>query len=275
MPYEEFQKLLVGVQSIARQAGENILHIYEQDFEIKAKEDNTPLTAADMAAHNCIVAGLNKLTPDIPVLSEESTMVPFAERQSWQRYWLVDPLDGTKEFIKHTGEFTVNIALIDNHESVLGVIYVPVSGVSYFAAKGHGSYKQLDGDVATKITTKVWRGETIKIASSRRSHNGKVFTAMLEKFDSYELVNMGSSLKSCLVAEGEVHVYPRFGPTSEWDTAAAQCIVEEAGGRVATTASFEPLRYNTKDSLLNPWFFVVSDQDIDWQEYIPGGEAAA
>lgn len=275
MPYEEFQKLLAGVQSIARQAGENILHIYEQDFEIKAKEDNTPLTAADMAAHNCIVAGLNKLTPDIPVLSEESTMIPFAERQRWQRYWLVDPLDGTKEFIKHTGEFTVNIALIDNHESVLGVIYVPVSGVSYFAAKGHGSYKQLDTDQATKITTKVWQGDTIEIASSRRSHNGKVFTAMLEKFDHYELVNRGSSLKSCLVAEGEVHIYPRFGPTSEWDTAAAQCIVEEAGGRVATTASFEPLRYNTKDSLLNPWFFVVGDQDIDWQEYIPDGEAAA
>lgn len=272
MSYEEFQTLLAGVSRIAKQAGEKILQVYNREFEVREKDDRTPLTEADMAAHNCIVDGLRALTPDIPVLSEESATIPFAERQSWPRYWLVDPLDGTREFIKRNGEFTVNIALIDGHDSVLGVIYVPVQGLSYFAARGHGAYKQAEGDEAVRIHTKPWQGGTLVVAGSR-SHRGSSLDGMLEKIGDYEIISMGSSLKSCLVAEGAAHIYPRFGPTSEWDTAAAQCVVEEAGGRL-TELSFEPLQYNTKDSLLNPWFFVAGDQDVDWQQYIPDDVAA-
>ncbi len=268
----ELQDLLEGVSKIAIDAGEKILEVYNREFSVEEKEDRTPLTEADMAAHNCIVAGLQSLTPDIPILSEESAKIPFAERSAWPRYWLVDPLDGTKEFIKRNGEFTVNIALIDGHDSVLGVIYVPVQGLSYFAARGHGAYKQADGEQAEKITTQKWQGGTLKVAGSR-SHRGNSLDSMLEKIGDFEIISMGSSLKSCLVAEGAAHIYPRFGPTSEWDTGAAQCVVEEAGGRL-TEMSFEPLKYNTKDSLLNPWFFVAGDQDIDWQQYIPDEEAA-
>ncbi len=267
MSNDELNRLLPAVIEIAKRAGEKILQVYEREFEVTEKEDRSPLTEADMAAHHCIVAGLEKLTPEIPILSEESAKISFAERQSWQRYWLVDPLDGTREFIKRNGEFTVNIALIENHDSVLGVIYVPVQSLSYYAARGHGAFKQEDGTVATKITSKIWQGGTLKVAGSR-SHRGNSLDGMLEKVGDYEIISMGSSLKLCLVAEGVAHIYPRFGLTSEWDTAAAQCIVEEAGGRL-TEMSFEPLKYNTKDSLLNPWFFVAGDLDLDWQQYIP------
>lgn len=274
---EEIQGLLDGVIDISKRAGEKILEVYNRDFEngefeVTKKEDCSPLTEADMAAHHSIVAGLKSLTPDIPILSEESASIPFEERQSWQRYWLVDPLDGTREFIKRNGEFTVNIALIDGHDSVLGVIYVPVQGLSYFAVRGHGAFKQADGKAAIKISSKKWQGGTLRVAGSR-SHRGDSLDAMLAKIGDYEIISMGSSLKSCLVAEGAVHIYPRFGLTSEWDTAAAQCVVEEAGGRL-TELSFEPLKYNTKDSLLNPWFFVAGDQDIDWQQYISDSEVA-
>lgn len=270
---EELSILLPEVIEIAKRAGENILHIYNREFEVIEKEDCTPLTEADMVAHNCILTGLKSLTPDIPILSEEAAEIPFAERQTWHRYWLVDPLDGTREFIKRNGEFTVNIALIDNHDAILGVIYAPVPGVSYFAARGFDAFKQIDGEDSVKISSNKWQGGKLIVAGSR-SHRGKSLDSMLEKIGDYEIISMGSSLKSCLVAEGAVHIYPRFGPTSEWDTAAAQCIVEEAGGRL-TEMSFKPLKYNTKDSLLNPSFLVAGDQDIDWQQYIPDDEAAA
>lgn len=274
MSSADFNQYLPSVIDIAKRAGGNIMQVYNREFEITEKDDHTPLTEADMVAHNCIVAGLEALTPDIPVLSEESAKIPFAERQTWSRYWLVDPLDGTKEFIKRNGEFTVNIALIDNHDSVLGVIYVPVQKLSYYAVRGYGAYKQTDGKEAVKISSKKWEGGALKVAGSR-SHRGDSLDGMLEKIGDYEIISMGSSLKSCLVAEGVVHIYPRFGPTSEWDTGAAQCVVEEAGGRL-TKMSFETLTYNTKDSLLNPWFFVAGDKDIDWQQYItdPDGKVA-
>ncbi len=272
MSDEEIQSLLAGVIAISKRAGENILVVYNREFEVMEKEDHTPLTEADMAAHHCIVAGLKNLTPDIPVLSEESANVAFEERQGWQRYWLVDPLDGTREFIKRNGEFSVNIALIDGHDSVLGVIYAPTQGVCYFAARGYGAYKQADGEAASKITTQAWRGGALRVAGSR-SHRGDSLDGMLEKIGDCEVISMGSSLKSCLVAEGSVHIYPRFGPTSEWDTAAAQCIVEEAGGRL-TNMCLEPIRYNTKGSLLNPWFIVTGDRDIDWRQYLPENKKA-
>lgn len=267
MPTDNNVNLLTEVIGVAKRAGEKILSVYNREFSVTEKDDRTPLTEADMLAHECIVAGLTALTPDVPILSEESGDIPYTERQHWQRYWLVDPLDGTREFIKRNGEFTVNIALIEGHNSVLGVIYVPVQALSYYAARGQGAYKQADDGQALRISCQPWRGGKVKVAGSR-SHRGHSLDGMLANLGDYEIISMGSSLKSCLVAEGSAHIYPRFGPTSEWDTAAAQCVVEEAGGRL-TELSLAPLRYNTKASLLNPWFLVAGDKDIDWRQYIP------
>lgn len=251
---------------IAKQAGDRIMAIYASEFAVTHKDDNTPLTEADMAAHDCIEAGLQALTPDLPILSEESAKIPYSERSQWQTYWLVDPLDGTREFIKRNGEFTVNIALIDNHEPVIGVIYAPVLEVFYYACRGGGAYKQDHGSEPVAISTRTKHDNVVLIAGSR-SHRGESLNQLLENIGEHRIISMGSSLKSCLVAEGKVDVYPRLGPTSEWDTAAAQCIVEEAGG-VVTMTDMQPLRYNTKKSLLNPHFFVSGDPDFDWSQYL-------
>lgn len=253
--------------SIAKQAGDKIMAIYGSEFAITHKDDNTPLTEADVAAHDCIEAGLQALTPDLPILSEESAHIAFEERSQWPTYWLVDPLDGTREFIKRNGEFTVNIALIDNHEPVIGVIYAPVLDVFYYACRGAGAFRQEQGAQPVAIQTRTKRDKVVLIAGSR-SHRSERFNDILDKIGEYKLVSMGSSLKSCLVAEGKVDVYPRLGPTSEWDTAAAQCIVEEAGGVIVTTTDRQPLRYNTKSSLLNPHFYVSGDPDFDWRQYL-------
>lgn len=261
-------ELINDIIDLSIEAGQRIMEIYNTDFDVEKKLDNTPLTAADMAAHHTIVDGLRRLTPDIPILSEESADIPFAERSQWQRYWLVDPLDGTREFVKRNGEFTVNIALIDNHESVLGVVYAPVTGDIYYAARGMGAFKTTADHrgKATAIHTRRKTADSTIIAGSR-SHRGDSLEAFLQKLGNYEIISMGSSLKSCLVAEGRADLYPRLGPTSEWDTAAAQCVVEEAGGRITKT-DMQPLRYNTKDELLNPYFLVIGDPDFDWAQYL-------
>jgi len=258
--------LLDGVIDIATDAGRRIVEVYNQEFTIQHKDDKTPLTEADMAAHDAIESGLSRLTPNIPILSEESAAIAFSERKTWNRYWLVDPLDGTREFIKRNGEFTVNIALIDGNAPILGVILTPVGGVCYYACKGKGAYKRLPGKPAEPIHTVPWQGRHIRVAGSR-SHRSEAFNSFLSHFDDHELVVMGSSLKSCLVAEGKADIYPRLGRTSEWDTAAAQCIVEEAGGAIADL-HLQPLRYNTKDSLLNPHFVVIGDKNHDWGRYL-------
>ena len=242
------------------------MEVYNTDFDVVQKSDNSPVTAADMAAHHTIVDGLTELTPDIPVLSEESASIPFEERSQWQKYWLVDPLDGTREFVKRNGEFTVNIALIDNHESVLGVIYTPVTGELYYAERGAGAYKRLPEGEPVKISSRKKEPQNTIIAGSR-SHLGDSLIRFLERVGEYEMIPMGSSLKSCLVAEGRADIYPRLGPTSEWDTAAAQCVVEEAGGSLTTT-DMKPMRYNTKDSLLNPHFLVIGDPGFDWVRFL-------
>jgi len=263
----DLKAMLPQVVEIARAAADSILQVYEQDFAVAQKEDRSPLTEADMAAHRLIVSRLGALTPEIPVLSEESAAIPFAERARWQRYWLVDPLDGTKEFIKRNGEFTVNIALIEDHRPVLGVIVVPVSGQCYLAARGQGAFRQALGGTAEAIHVRPLDLNHVIVAGSR-SHAGPQLAGFLARFKSHELISMGSSLKICLVAEGRADVYPRLGLTSEWDTAAAHCLVVEAGGRLTDTA-MQPLRYNTKDSLLNPYFFVSGDPDQDWSQYLP------
>ncbi len=261
------KELLDNVNQLAQMAGKRIMEVYATDFEVEQKADKSPLTQADMAAHETIVAGLKEISADVPVLSEESKKIPYSERASWQRYWLVDPLDGTREFVKRNGEFTVNIALIDNHKPVLGVVYVPVTGVTYFAAEGSGAFKSLAGESPTAIMVRACPENSLIVAGSR-SHGGEYLQKFVDGFDGeVELVSIGSSLKICLVAQGKADIYPRFGPTSEWDTAAAQCVAEEAGGYL-TNMHLQPLRYNTKDSLLNPYFFVFGDADKDWKTHI-------
>jgi 3'(2'), 5'-bisphosphate nucleotidase len=258
--------LLESVARLAHTAGERILAIYNSDFAIAQKDDRSPLTEADLASHHSIVAGLSGLTPGVPILSEESSTLPYAQRSLWQRYWLVDPLDGTKEFIKRNGEFTVNIALIEGGVPVLGVVYVPVSGVSYLACRGCGAAKQEPGREPHPIRVRKVPGGPVMVVGSR-SHRGDSLNRFLDNLGEHEMVGMGSSLKLCLVAEGRADIYPRLGPTSEWDTAAAQCVVEQAGGHVTDT-DMQPLRYNTKDSLLNPFFLVFGDESRDWSSYL-------
>ncbi|HEY5790663.1 MAG TPA: 3'(2'),5'-bisphosphate nucleotidase CysQ [Gammaproteobacteria bacterium] len=259
--------LLPAVRALGEAAGREIMAIYATEFKVRQKDDDSPLTAADMAAHHAIVDGLRALTPELPVLSEESADIPFEVRRTWPRYWLIDPLDGTREFVKRNGEFTVNIALIDGHEPVLGVVHVPVSGIGYEAARGHGAFRVDPGAAPRAIHASALGDGPVRIAGSR-SHGSAALEAFLARLGAHEVVRIGSSLKSCLVAEGRADLYPRLGPTSEWDTAAAQCIVETAGGRVTDTA-MRPLRYNTKASLLNPHFFVSGDPRVDWSGYLP------
>lgn len=263
--------LLEQVLAIAEQAGKAILEVYDAPDPVKVitKDDDTPVTAADHAAHRVIVAGLTELTPGIPILSEESVMPDTATRLGWSRYWLVDPLDGTKEFINRTGEFTVNIALIDQHQPVLGVVTVPVKQLAYVGAQGCGAFKILQGHWQPIAIRKVVPGQ-LAVVGSRR-HGAEKLEPMLKRIEAagmtVNMTSMGSSLKFCLVAEGLADCYPRLGPTSEWDTAAAQAVLQEAGGRVVDT-DYRPLTYNQKESLLNPEFFALGDPNFPWADYL-------
>ncbi|NVK20933.1 MAG: 3'(2'),5'-bisphosphate nucleotidase CysQ [Kangiellaceae bacterium] len=248
---------LQQICQIAKDAGKKILEIYQKDFEIYEKKDESPLTEADLASHHHIVAQLEALTPDIPILSEESSAISWQERSSWETYWLIDPLDGTKEFIKKNGEFTVNIALIYKHNPVLGVVYAPVLDTLYFGSTDIGAKKQVANASAVKIQSAAPINplNKIKIVGSR-SHASDDMQTYLQQFSDFEMIPMGSSLKLCLVAEGAADIYPRLGPTSEWDTAAAHAVVVAAGGRCINYETNEELLYNTKESLLNPYFIV-------------------
>lgn len=253
------------VASIAGDAGQRILDIYQRPFDVDHKDDGSPLTEADRAAHELIVARLRALTPDLPVLSEESKGIDYGQRSAWRRFWLVDPLDGTREFVKRNGEFTVNIALIDNSMPVLGVVHVPVTGVDYLGQHGRGAWKR-QGGVQTPIRVRPYRGGRATVVASR-SHRGEQVDRFLQRLAAregeYDTSSFGSSIKLCLVAEGAADVYPRLGPTSEWDTAAAQCVVEAAGGHVTNLAG-QPLAYNKPD-ILNPWFIVTGSGGYDWR----------
>ena len=250
-------ELLAQVVSIAKQAGSAIMEIYAvPDTAVNTKADHSPLTEADLASHRIICDELKKLIPSYPVLSEESAEIPAAERRTWKKYWLVDPLDGTKEFIKRNGEFTVNIALIENGKPVLGVVYAPVLDVCYYAEKDAGAYVQRGASKSQPIKVKSPRpAEIIKVVASR-SHSDARTETLLNLLGDCETISMGSSLKLCLVAEGAAHFYPRLGPTMEWDTAAAHAVVNEAGGTVCNKVS-EELQYNKAD-LHNSDFFVYA-----------------
>jgi 3'(2'), 5'-bisphosphate nucleotidase len=257
--------LLPQVVALAREAGASVMAIYETgNVDVQIKKDASPLTQADLASHRIIVAGLSLLTTDWPILSEESKEIPFEQRSAWQRYWLVDPLDGTKEFINRTGEFTVNIALIENGFPILGVVYAPVIERMYFALAGSGAFREIDGK-ESQVKACAYKDGTVRIVASR-SHRGEKLDTFLARIGEHETVSMGSSLKLCLVAEGRADLYPRLGPTMEWDTAAAQCIVEVAGGAVEDINGIR-LRYNKPD-LLNPEFVVSGNPPFLWRSYI-------
>lgn len=268
----------------AKRAGESIIEVYTTNFDIQYKRDNSPLTIADKRSHQ-IIADLLSTSPlnHFPVLSEEGRDIPYEERKYWEYFWLVDPLDGTKEFINRNGEFTVNIALIHKDRPVLGIIYVPVKDTFYFGAEGIGAYKlergnilisagvdgkDLDQDLFNEVINKSqnlstpFNHKAIKFTViGSRSHMSKetedYIDKLREKHGEVDFISAGSSLKFCLIAEGRADLYPRFGPTMEWDTAAGQVIVEQAGGKVLNIENNEPLKYN-KENLLNPYFVANS-----------------
>jgi len=256
---ENDDKLILKVSNIAIEAGKIILEHYKSDLQVMEKKDNSPLTNADLQSNNFITKELKLLNEETPILSEES-LIKWDERKKWNTYWLVDPLDGTKEFINKNGEFTVNIALINNNQPILGVIYAPELSLLYFAQQNKGSHKincsnnlsKLDKAIRLHVNNKK-KSERIIVIGSRSHSNEKFTTWIKENYQIYSIVQKGSSLKLCEIAEGVADIYPRFGPTSEWDIAAGQIILEEAGGNIYSFNN-ERLLYNYKENLLNPEF---------------------
>lgn len=252
---------------IAREAGDHILTVYQQDFSVETKDDDSPLTQADRAAHTSITQALERLEPKLPVLSEEGTETPYDQRRGWENFWLVDPLDGTKEFINKNGEFTVNIALIQDQRPIIGVVHAPALGVTYLGVKGKGAFRVTDNSRDPIYARTLEEGQLTVVAS--RSHRDSTIDTLLSRLPEHQITSVGSSLKFCRVAEGQADLYPRFGQTAEWDTAAAQCVVETAGGRVVDLER-NPLTYNKDESLMNPGFIVYGDPSHDWGQYLDG-----
>jgi 3'(2'), 5'-bisphosphate nucleotidase len=267
--------LLPQLVELSRQAGREILTIYNSNFEVQHKADHSPLTLADLRAHATLVAGLRALTPQIPILSEEASDIPYAERSQWSSHWLVDPLDGTREFVSRNGEFTVNVALIEQHRPVLGVVHVPTRDVTFSGVLQLGAWKQTADAPPASIQVQRPAARPLRVVSSR-SHGADApgefertlgpYT-LVKTLGPYTLVKIGSSLKFCIVAEGAADLYPRLGNTSEWDTAAGQAVLEAAGGSV-TDLQGRVLRYNTRAELLNPHFVAYADESRNWCELL-------
>ena len=263
------------VVTIVEAAGAAIMEIYDADFAVEYKDDSSPLTQADLAAHKIIVAGLEAAFPSIPILSEEAAPAPFSERSQWSQYWLVDPLDGTKEFVNRNGEFTVNIALIENNEAVLGVVGVPVQKQTYTGDVTSGIARVLhEGDtIGRDLLGKPRAANDVSISIvASRNHGGERLESYLDavgkRFPELSRNAVGSSLKLCTLAAGGADLYPRLGPTSEWDIAAAHAVLRAAGGDVVTPDG-ETMRYNTKESVLNPDFLAVADRRFNWMDALP------
>ena len=263
---EAVKALLEPVIALVREAGEAIMAVYAEDFGVEHKDDRSPLTAADRAAHDILDAGLVALPGGYPVLSEESARIPWDIRRQWRTYWLVDPLDGTREFVKRNGEFTVNVALIDDGRPVLGVVLAPALGYLAYAAEGLGAFQRAANGQDIGLRTRPTSRGPLRVAASR-SHLDPRTLALLERVGEHERIGLGSSLKFCRIAQGQIDLYPRFGPTSEWDTAAAQCVLEQAGGAVIDVEG-RALRYNTKDSLLNGDFLALASADLPWRNWV-------
>ncbi len=270
------QAIINNLINISILAGRRILEIYNSDFSFEIKSDNSPLTIADRESHRIITEGLKWCYPDIPLMSEEGIDVSYDTRRGWKNYFLIDPLDGTKEFIKRNGEFTINLALMEKDAPIAGLIFIPVKRTIYYAMKDHGSYKLcldniektvISDGVMEKLSTRLpiykrnGARDSIIVAGSR-SHKSERMDAFLQslrnRYREIKFIPAGSSLKFCLIAEGLADIYPRFGTTMEWDTAAGQIVVEESGGQVLDLETHEPLKYNKKD-MKNPWFIAIND----------------
>ncbi|GHC29883.1 hypothetical protein GCM10010082_24820 [Kushneria pakistanensis] len=243
------------------------MEIYQRDFSIETKADESPLTEADTTANESLMKLVREVTPELPVLSEECSDIPFAERRQWERYWLIDPLDGTKEFINRNGEFTLNLALIENGVPVFGIVHAPVLDTSWWGSS-EGAWKQIGDAESEPIRVRTLpdpENQNWQVVGSRL-HGSETFEAFCKRLPSNDRVSMGSSLKLCLVAEGKADLYPRLAPTCEWDTAAAQAVVTAAGGEVLDTRTLQPLRCNQQESVLNPFFIVCNQRDRRWQD---------
>ena len=245
-----YSSILPEVLKIADAASEKVMSIYMTDFKVDYKADESPITAADIASHNVIVEGLSNLSEDIPILSEEGAEIPWSERKHWQRFWLIDPIDGTKDFTQRTGEFTVNIALIENGEPILGVVTAPALKEAYWGLRGEGAYKRDNTGHVQRISVAP-PGEAKRVVASKNYLNEDT-KAFIDKLGAHELVQAGSSLKFCKIAEGHADIYPRLAPTCEWDTGAAHAVLSAAGGKVETLEG-KPLQYG-KEDVLNPHF---------------------
>lgn len=259
-------RLADGVAANAAVAARRVMEIYGTEFEVRHKEDRSPVTNADLAAHEIISEGLRTLEPGVPILSEEGEIPPFEERAGWQNYWLVDPLDGTRGFAARRGEFTVNVALMSGGVPVLGVVAVPVSGTSFAAVRRGGARLEHADGVRETIRTRRLPEHQAVILRSRSRRHAEV-DRLVACLGNTRVIRASSSLKACLVARGLADLYPAFGPTSEWDTAASQCLLEEAGGGL-TDRGLEPLRYNTSESLVNPSFIAFGDPGADWKRLL-------
>ena len=258
--------LLSDVVALARAAGEEILAVYAGEFTVTRKGDDSPLTVADLRAQRVISEGLASLTPDVPVISEEAPVPPLAERSRWEWLWMVDPLDGTREFVERSGEFTVNIALVHRHAPVLGVLHVPLTGIDYYAAVGPGAFRQGPGAVAEPIVARARIAGAPRLIASR-SHRGDRLNGFFERVGPHGFEALGSAAKFGRVADGSADVYPRVGPTSEWDTAAGQAIAEIAGAHVVGRDG-KALRYNARATMVNPDFVCYADGSRPWHEYL-------
>jgi 3'(2'), 5'-bisphosphate nucleotidase len=259
---------LPTVMDIADSAGREIMRIYRTAFGVTLKDDRSPLTEADLAAQRIIGAGLGSLTPDIVMLGEESPQQQFEHRRQWPRLWLVDPLDGTREFVKRNGEFTVNIALVEHGEPVLGVVHAPAREVMYAAARGAGAFRRNADGSRNALHVQANAPPTLRVLGSR-SHGDAVLDRLIDRLGKHERISVGSALKFGLLAEGSADLYVRRGPTSEWDTAAGHAVVLEAGGWVVDLAGV-PLRYNARDTMINPSFMAYADRSRDWPALLSG-----
>ena len=262
---QDLHHLLLDVVALSRDAGRAILGVYSSSFTVQEKDDASPLTEADLRSQEILASGLRRLRPELPILSEEAEAIPFAKRSRWDWLWIIDPLDGTKEFVQRNGEFTVNVALVHDHRPVLGVVHAPVLETDYYACEGYGAFKSHGGSSAP-IHAATRAASPVRVVGSR-SHRGSSLDGFLERVGPHELVAVGSSLKFCLVAEGSADVYPRLGPTCEWDTAAGQCVLEQAGGQVVDLEG-RPLTYNARSELLNPFFLAFADDRVDWKSML-------
>lgn len=256
--------LLTDIEKIAQQAGEVIMQVYQQDFAVETKSDDSPVTEADLKANAYIISALEKIS-DYPILSEELKLADYETRRSWDTYWLIDPMDGTKSFVNRTNEFTVNIALIHDHKPILGVVYVPTTGQGYCAEEGKGAFQRPANGELSAIKCRPANSVPSIVGSFT---GGDRLETFLRGVGEHHYQGMHSSLKICLVAAGEADVYPRLWPTSEWDTAAAHIILNEAGGRLVKIDN-ETLAYNTKESLLNPEFLAYGDASVNWCGFVP------